>query len=170
VAKRVFSSGRLQVNTTLAGTGGLSTMTGSGKIEITGGQLVDIPVLNVVGALLQVPVLQSLKFDECVVEYAISNNVMTTPVVRLKSPQVQITGHGTVTLDDYALKHTLTLALAKDALDRAPKEARNLFSERPDGLLALDFKVWGPYDKPKTDLDKRLLKGIGEQLLPQLFK
>lgn len=170
VAKQVFSSGKLQLNTALTGTGGLETMVGDGKAEITGGQLVDVPVLTLIGALLQVPALQNLKFDECVIEYTIANNVMQTPVINLKSPQVQITGKGSVALEDYALNHTLTLILAKGALDKAPKEVRKIFTARDDGTFALDFKVWGPYDRPKTDLDKILLKGAAEQILERFLK
>ncbi len=165
VARKVFSSGKLQLTTALTGTGGLETIVGDGRAEITDGQLVDLPVLSVVGALLQVPVLQNLKFDECRLQYTISNNVMQTPVVSLKAPQAQITGHGSVALEDYSLNHTMTLALAKETLERAPEEVRKLFQQRQDGWYTIEFKVWGPYDKPRTDLDKRLLKGVGEQLL-----
>ncbi len=170
VAKKVFSSGKLQLTTALAGTGGLETIVGDGRAEITGGQLVDIPVLTLVGALLQVPVLQNLKFDECRLEYTISNNVMQTPVVSLKAPQAQITGQGSVALEDDSLNHTMTLALAKETLEHAPKEVQRLFQQRQDGWYTIEFKVWGPYDKPKTDLDKRLLKGVGEQLLEKGLK
>jgi len=170
VAKKVFSSGKLQISTALTGTGGLDTMAGTGKIEITGGQLVDIPVLKLIATLLQISALQNLKFDECRLEYTIANNVMETPVISLKSPQVQITGKGTVALADYALDHTLTLGLAKEALASTPKEIRNIFTAREDGSFALEFKVWGPYDAPKTDLDKRLLTGAAGQLLQKFLK
>jgi hypothetical protein len=170
VAKQVFSSGKLQLSTALTGTAGLETMAGNGKVEITGGQLVDIPLLKLIATLLQISALQNLKFDECRLEYTIANNVMETPVVSLKSPQVQITGKGTVALADYSLNHTLTLGLAKEALASTPKEIRNIFTAREDGSFALEFKVWGPYDAPKTDLDKRLLQGAAGQLLQKFLK
>jgi uncharacterized protein involved in outer membrane biogenesis len=174
VAKRVFSSGKLQLSTALTGTGGLATMAGNGKAEITDGQLVGIPVLNLLATLLQISALQNLRFDECRLEYTIANNVMETPVISLKSPQVQIAGKGSVALEDYSLNHTFTLALAKGTLDSAPKEVRNIFTQRDDGSFAIEFKVWGPYDAPKTDIEKRLLKGAADQLLEKglqkLFK
>jgi hypothetical protein len=95
---------------------------------------------------------------------------MQTPVISLKSPQVQITGKGSVALDDNSLNHTFTLALAKGTLDRSPKDVRAVFTQRDDGSFAIDFKVWGPYDSPKTDLDKRILKGAAEQLLQKYLK
>jgi uncharacterized protein involved in outer membrane biogenesis len=173
VEKRPLN-GKLQATTALAGTGGLSTIVGNGRAEIVGGELKGVPALELVGALLQVPELSDLRFDQCVLEFSISNNVMQTPVVKITSPKVQITGKGEVSLADYSLNHDLTLALAKDVLANAPKEIRSIFTERSDGFLTLDFRVWGPYEKPKTDLTKRLVKGVANQLfgndLKKLFK
>jgi len=129
-----------------------------------------VPVLELVGALLQVPELSDLRFDQCVVEFSLSNNVMQTPVVKLISPKVQITGKGAVSLADYSLNHNLTLALAKGALANVPDEVRRIFTERSDGFLTLDFRVWGPYDKPKTDLTKRLVKGVTDQFFGKDLK
>jgi uncharacterized protein involved in outer membrane biogenesis len=170
VTKKIFSSGKLQVSTALTGSGGLDTMTGNGKIEITGGQFVGVPLLNLIGTLLQISALKDLEFDECQVEYTMTNNVMETPVVSVKSSQVQITGRGSVSLEDNSLNHNLTLALAKDTLAKAPDAVRQAFVQREDGWYTIDFKVWGPYDSPKEDLGKRLAKGIGQNLIQQLLK
>ncbi len=158
-------NGKLQLTVSLEGTGGLSTIAGNGRAEIKDGRLMEIPVLNLLATLLQIPELRDLKFTECLMEFSIANNAMQTPVIRLTSPQIEITGKGAVSLDDYSLKHDMTIAFAKGTLDRAPKEVRNLFTERQDGSLALDFRVWGPYDAPKTDLQDRIIKGVGEQLI-----
>ncbi|NYR02562.1 AsmA family protein, partial [Escherichia coli] len=64
LAQQLFSAGKLQIDTSLTGTGGVPTIVGEGKIEITGGQLVDIPLLNQIGSVLQIAALQNLKFDE----------------------------------------------------------------------------------------------------------
>jgi len=171
--KRVMN-GKLQATVAFEGTGGLPTMVGNGRAEIVGGKLAEIPLLNQLSFLLQVPALRELKFDECRMEFSTSNNVMQTPVIRLISPEVQITGKGSVNLEDYSLNHDMTLALAKDLLAHVPKEVRAIFTERSDGYLALDFRVWGPYDSPKTDLQQRIVKGAAEQLLQKglekLFK
>jgi uncharacterized protein involved in outer membrane biogenesis len=169
VAKRPLT-GKLQATAALAGTGGLPTIVGNGRAEIVGGELKGVPALEMVGALLQVPELSDLRFDQCVLEFSLSNNVMQTPVVKLTSPKVQITGKGSVSLTDYSLDHDLTLALAKDVLANVPKEVRGIFTERSDGFLTLDFRVWGPYGKPKTDLTKRLVKGVTNQLLGKDLK
>jgi uncharacterized protein involved in outer membrane biogenesis len=158
-------NGKLELTTSLKGTGGLATMAGSGRAEIKDGRLMKIPVMNLLATLLQMPDLRDLKFTECLLEFSITNNTMQTPVIRIAAPQVQITGKGVVSLEDYSLNHDLTIAFAKGMLDRAPKEVRNLFTERQDGSLTLDFRVWGPYDAPKTDLQDRIIKGVGQQLI-----
>ena len=158
-------SGKLQLTTSLKGTGGLATMAGNGRAEIKNGKLMTIPLMNLLATLLQVPELRELQFSECVLEYSITNNTMQTPVIRVTSPQIQISGKGVVSLEDYSLNHDLTIAFTKGTLDRTPKEVQNLFTARQDGSLALDFRVWGPYDSPKTDLQDRILKGVGKQLL-----
>ncbi len=173
VSKKVLN-GKLQLTCKLEGTGGVPTLSGNGKAEITGGQLVDIPTLNLLAALLQVSELRDLKFDECLMEFTVANNQMQTPVIRLVAPQVQITGKGTVSLADYSLDHHLTLALAAGLLGNVPKEVRAVFTDRGDGFFTLDFRVYGPYDAPKTDLKERLVKGATDQLLQKglekLFK
>jgi hypothetical protein len=51
---------------------------------------------------------------------------------------------------------------------------RKAFTERPDGLMGLDFRVWGSYRAPQTDLQDRVLRGFAESLLKkglrQLFR
>ena len=156
-------TGHLQAVAQLAGTAGLSTLVGAGHADIIGGQLAEIPLLNMLATLLQVPELRSPKFDECHLEFSVTNNVMFTPVIRLRSSQVQLSGHGQVSLADFSLDHDLTLALAPTALDHVPKEIRSSFARRDDGWWIIDFRVSGPYSSPKTDLQQRLLRGAAEQ-------
>ena len=158
-------NGKLEVTASLRGTGGLSTIVGNGRAEIMDGRLVKIPVLNLLASLLQIEALRDLKFDKCLLEFSITNNVLQTPVIQLTSPQVAITGKGTMSLDDDSLNHDMTIAFTQGALDRVPKEIRSLFTQRQDGSLALDFRVWGPYDAPQTDLKDRIVKGVTEQLI-----
>jgi hypothetical protein len=170
VHRRVFVGGKLQAKAKIAGTGGLPTIAGAGKLQIVGGKLGQLPLQELIAMLLQVPELREIAFDQCVMEFSLTNNVMFTPVIRVSSSQVQITGSGQVALEDYSLNHTFTLALAKEFLARVPKEIRANFTERPDGFLAIEFRVWGPYDSPKTDLQTRLMRGVGEQLLEKGLK
>jgi uncharacterized protein involved in outer membrane biogenesis len=163
-------SGTLTVTTSLAGTGGLPTIIGNGRVEIDNGKMMEMPLLNLLASLLQIDALRDVNFEQCLLEYSISNNVMQTPVVRLTSPQMQITGKGFVSLDKYTLHHDMTIIFAKGAMDRTPSAVRDLFTEQPDGSLTLDFKVTGPYNSPKTDLAKRITQRFGQQLLEKALE
>lgn len=171
---KVVLTGKLQLDTALTGTGGLETMAGKGTAEITGGQLMEIPLMNLLATLLQVPELRGLQFSECRLEFTIANNQMPTPVIRLVAPQVQVTGKGVVSLADYSLNHDMTLTLAPGLVAKVPKEIRGVFAAQPDGSLAISFHVSGPYDAPKTDLTERIAKGaVGgllEKGLQKLFR
>ena len=159
--------GKLQASVTLEGTGGLPTIDGSGNAEIVGGTLMGIPLMNDLAFILQVPELKEIQFDECRLEFSITNNILQTPVIRLISKTVQITGKGTVTLENNQLNHDMTLALAPNVLANVPSQIRGIFAQRADGFLTLDFHVNGPYDSPKTDIQKRLIKGATQQLLQE---
>jgi hypothetical protein len=163
-------SGKLNVTTSLSGTGGVPTIIGNGRVAVANGKLMEIPILNLLAGVLQIDALRDLSFDQCLLEYSISNNVMQTPVIRLTSPQVQITGKGFVSLDKCTLHHDMRITFAKGALDGALPGIRDLFAEQPDGSLTLDFKVTGPYNSPKTDLTKRLGQQLLQKGLQQLFK
>jgi uncharacterized protein involved in outer membrane biogenesis len=163
-------SGKLNVTTSIEGTGGMPTIIGNGRVEIDNGQFNGNPILNVLATVLQMDVLRDLSFDQCLVEYSISNNVMQTPVIRLTSPRVQITGSGFIGLDKNTLNHNMTITLPKGGLDGALPGVGSLFTEQSDGSLTLDFKLYGTLSSPKTDLTKRLGQQLLQKGLQQLFK
>lgn len=164
-------TGKLQGTTAVEGTGGLPTIVGKGRFEITNGQIMQLPLLNTLATLLQVAELCEMKFDECILEYTLANSVLQTPVIKLSSSTIQVTGKGSVSLTDYALNHDLTLALSKTLLAKVPKEVQSAFKDRGDGFLTVDFRVSGPYDSPKTDLAQGLMKNaVQQQIQQRLFK
>jgi uncharacterized protein involved in outer membrane biogenesis len=164
-------TGKLNITTSLTGSGGVPTIVGSGRVEVDNGQLKENPILNSLGMVLQLDVLRDLSFSQCLIEYSISNNLLNTSVIRLTSPQLQITGSGTVALDKNQLNHNMTISLPKGSLNSVLLPAiRELFTEQPDGSLTLDFKVTGTLDSPKTDLTKRLGQQLLKNGLQQLLK
>ena len=156
-------SGRLQAKATLTGTA--EGTTGHGHAEIRDGQLDDFPVLGTVATALNLPLLRDLRFDEGAIDFVLAGDVLRTPVVRFIARDVKIIGKGEVLLRSGVLAHELTLLVPPAAVRRAPREMRAAFTERPDGLMGVDFRVWGPYRSPRTDLQDRVLRGFAESLL-----
>lgn len=158
-------TGKLQADVALTGSGGLPTMAGNGKLEIINGKLASIPLLETLATLLQIDELRNIQFTECRMEFTMANNQLPTPVIRLVSPQVQITGKGVVSLADYSLDHDMTLAVAPGLLAKVPSEIRDIFQKQSDGFLAITFHVSGPYDSPKNNIKETLLKGAAQNLI-----
>lgn len=161
-------SGRLQGQATLAGTGeGLS---GRGHAEIRDGQFRDFPVLGAVAAALDLPLLRDQRFQEGAIDFTLAGDVLGTPSIRFVSGDVRILGKGEVSLRTGELAHELTLLVPPAVLRRAPREMRAAFTERAEGLMGVDFRVWGSYRSPRTDLQDRVLRGFAESLLKKGLK
>lgn len=168
--QKPLMTGKLQATSELEGTGGLPTINGKGQLAVSDGLLVQLPLQSVLATLLQVAALKEIKFQTCTVDYALANNILKTPSIKLLGPQVQITGSGEMSLADYTLKHELTLALAKDLLGSVPSQLQSALKAREDGFMTLTFKVTGPYDSPKTDLLGGVLKNVIQDQLKRLFR
>jgi len=156
-------SGRLQATATLTGTAEGSG--GQGHAEIRDGQLRDFPVLGAVAAALNLPLLRELRFDEGAIDFVLAGDVLRTPVVRFIAGDVKILGKGEILLRSGTLAHELTLLVPPAVVRRAPREMRTAFTERPNGLMGVDFRVWGSYHSPRTDLQDRVLRGFAESIL-----
>jgi uncharacterized protein involved in outer membrane biogenesis len=156
-------SGRLLARASF--TGVADGVAGQGHAEIRDGQLHDFPVLGTVAAALDLPLLRDLRFQEGAIDFVLAGDVLRTPVVRFVSGEVRIVGKGEVLLRTGELAHELTLLVPPATVRRAPREMRTAFTPRPDGLMGVDFRVWGPYRSPRTDLQDRVLRGFAESLL-----
>lgn len=83
-------------------------------------------------------------------------------MISLKDPAIQLTGAGSMSLDDDSIAYGMTLALGRRLLGRIPaKQVRTAFRERGDGFAAIDFRVSGTTAAPRTDLPLRIGKAGG---------
>jgi hypothetical protein len=122
-------------------------------------------VLAAVAAALDLPHLRDLRFQEGIIDFTLAGDILRTPLVRFVSGDVKILGKGEIQLRTGELAHEFTLLVPPAAVRRAPKEMRSAFTERADGLSGVDFRVWGPYRSPRTDLQDRVLRGFAESIL-----
>src|SRR5262249_19718704 len=82
LVRRNLGSGHLQLRALIEGTGGPSTLTGQGRAELVGGELVDVPLLRTVQLVLQLPFLRSLKLDEFWADFSLDQGILRTPQLR----------------------------------------------------------------------------------------
>jgi hypothetical protein len=124
-----------------------------------------LPAQELVAALLQVTSLHEIDFEECVVEFTLADNILETPVIRLLSPSVQVTGKGSLSLEQNTLDHDMMLALSPELLSQLPAPLLRAFNQREDGFYTLEFRLWGPIHSPQTDLQQKITRGAAEGLL-----
>jgi len=157
--------GRLQASVRVEGRGGLSSMVGQGQASVVGGRVSKLPAQELIASLLQAPSLREIEFEECVVEFTLAGNILETPVIRFLSPLVQVTGKGSVSLEQNTLDHDMMLALSQEVLSQLPAPLLRAFKLREDGFYTLEFRLWGPVHSPQTDIQQRITRGAAEGLL-----
>jgi uncharacterized protein involved in outer membrane biogenesis len=159
-AKAVQSaSGTLSAKATIEGSGGVATLKGQGHVQVGDCRVAHAPLMTLLSAALRVPELAHPEFQECRADFTLGGGRLMTPVVSLKGPSMQLTGHGAMRLETLALDYDMNLALSKALLDRVPvRELRAGFKDRGDGFAAMDFKVTGTTSAPQTDLEARVAK------------
>jgi hypothetical protein len=157
-------SGDLEAKAGLEGTGGLPTLKGKGQAQVAHCKVEHDTVLSLLAATLAVPELARPELEQCKVEFTLARSVLTNPLVSLRGPALQMSGHGTTHLESHALDYEMTLALKNSLLQRVPaKEMRAAFRDRGDGFATIDFKVAGTASAPETDLLSRLGKAAATE-------
>jgi uncharacterized protein involved in outer membrane biogenesis len=152
-------SGRLKAKTSVEGTGPLPTMKAQGSAEIVDCRIEDSKMLALLSKVTKVPELANPDFEECLIEFTLAKNVVTTPTVSLKGQALQLTGQGKLNLVRSTLDYDMELALAEELLAKiGVKELRAAFVERDDGFWATEFRVFGTTEEPQTDLLERIGK------------
>jgi AsmA-like C-terminal region/AsmA family len=160
--------GKLVARASFEGTGGMETLKGKGHAEIAGCRVTNSKVLTMLSSVLRLPELASPDFKECIVDFQMARNKVTTPKISLKSAALQLTGSGTMDLATSGLNYDLNLALSNAMLDKIPvREMRAAFKDRGDGFGATDFKVTGTSAAPQNDLAGRVGKAAATQAVQQ---
>jgi hypothetical protein len=128
-------AGTLKAKTSVEGTGPLPTMKAQGNAEIVDCRVEDSKMLALLSTVTKVPELASPEFEECLIEFTLARNVVTTPTVSLKGQAIQLTGQGKLNLVRSTLDYDMEMALAEELLAKiGVKELREAFVKRDDGF------------------------------------
>jgi hypothetical protein len=97
----------------------------------------------------------------------------------LVNPQMEVTGEGTMTIDQPALNLAINTALSQQASTRAGRGRITTFFRDKQGRIVVPLKVIGPVENPSVDLNAGKLaetgipqtveKGVGS-FFRQLFR
>ncbi len=135
-----------------------NALAGHGEIILRDGKVQQYSLLVALGQILQIDELMQLQLEQAEVKYHISPGIVTIDELLLRSPNIRLTATGTI---NFRGKLQLDSRLALN-----DKIRRQLFSpiranfqplQDPPGYAAVDFKVSGTVDRPRTDLMEKLV-------------
>lgn len=145
--------------------GKTSTINGSGHLELAGGRMQNIEVLEMLGAGLQIPDLVRMDLKTAEADVRVVSGVVQVDKVLLESQNLQLAAHGTIGIEGkLALQARLTIDAAIS--DRLPAMILNYFKtgETADARY-VDFKIGNTLAHPKTKLFENILgHGIQGQM------
>jgi AsmA-like C-terminal region/AsmA family len=135
-----------------------NALTGHGEIFLRDGKLQQYSLLVALGQILQIDELMQLQLEQAEVKYHISPGIVTIDKLLLRSPNIRLTATGTISFGG-KLRLDSQLAL-NDKVRRqlfAPIRENFQALKEPAGYAAVDFKVSGTVERPKTDLMDKLV-------------
>jgi type II secretion system protein N len=135
-----------------------NALSGHGEIVLRDGKVQQYSLLVALGQILQIDELMQLELEQAEVKYHISPGIVTIDELLLRSPNIRLTATGTI---NFRGKMRLNSQLAlNDKVRRqlfAPIRENFLPLQQPAGYAAVDFKISGTVDRPKTDLMDKLV-------------
>lgn len=135
-----------------------NALSGHGEIILRDGQLQQYSLLVALGQILQIDELMQLQLEQAEVKYHISPGIVTIDELLLRSPNIRLTATGTISFHG-KLRLDSRLALNDKVRRQLFAPIRENFQPLQDspGYAAVDFKVSGSIERPKTDLMDKLV-------------
>src|SRR6516165_5978405 len=146
-----------------------NALVGSGEIFLRDGRIQQYSLLVLLGQLLQIDELKELHLEQAEAKYHLSPGLVTIDELILRSPNIRLTGSGTVAFDG-KLKLDSQLAIDDRIRGQLFKAIRENFQPiNQPGYSAIDFQVVGTIDRPSTNLVERLVGRDLSSMLNSLF-
>ena len=135
-----------------------NALKGRGEIVLRDGKLRQYSLLVALGQLLQIDELMQLELEQAEVKYHITPGIVTVDQLLLRSPNVRLTATGTISFRG-KLHLAAQLALNEKVRHQLFAPIRENFQPLPgeEGYAAVDFKVNGTVEHPKTNLMDKLV-------------
>jgi type II secretion system protein N len=135
-----------------------NALTGHGEIVLRDGKLQQYSLLIALGQILRIDELMQLQLEQAEVKYHISPGIVTIDQLLLRSLNIRLTATGTISFRG-KLQLDSQLALNEKVRRQLFTPVRENFLplQEPAGYAAVDFKVSGTVERPKTDLMDKLV-------------
>ncbi|MDZ4741941.1 MAG: AsmA family protein [Verrucomicrobiota bacterium] len=142
---------------------------GKGYLDIKEGKVTGVPMLQLIGSVFNISEFQEMNLTKAYTDFSAAERVITLSNLILTTPDIQIKGGGTITVDNqYDLK--LVMNMSKGLYEKMPNDIREKLLPNEDGSFTTpEFRVYGPQDSLKTDLlDKLLVQDAAKKQIQKL--
>jgi len=135
-----------------------NALNGKGEIVLRDGKLQQYSLLVALGQILQIDELMQLQLEQAEVKFHIDPGIVTIDQLVLRSPNIRLTATGTIAFSG-KLRLNAQLALNDKIRRQLFAPIRENFEPLASlaGYAAVDFKVNGTVERPKTDLMDKLV-------------
>ncbi|MEP4078769.1 hypothetical protein [Haloferula sp.] len=158
--------GRLATEFSVGDSG--SGLTVDGSLEVLGGTLTALPVLDHLAAYGGNPRFRRLTLNDAKADYYWKDGSLTVSNLELGSDGlIRLEGMLRVAPDD-RIDGRFDLGLAPGTLARIPGAETKVFLPGKQGLLWTKLRITGTVDDPEEDLTDRLIEAAGERMFEML--
>jgi hypothetical protein len=131
----------------------------AGELKVSGGRLLDLPLLDYLAAAARRKSLEDLDLTRCDVKFQWKYPRFEASDIDVGS-EAKFSVHGSAAVEQGALSGTLELGMAPEYLSWLPKAKEEIFTREEDGLLWTTVHLSGTVAKPETDLGPRLAQAL----------
>lgn len=162
-------AGRLSGEADVSGhTDRIERLEGPGRLSIVDGHFTKLGLFGTIAELVGLTELANLRTREASAVFNLRDEKTFIDSIVLATENIRLSANGVARFDK-KLTLDAQLSVPERFVQTLPEIARGSFTKRDDGRHALDFKITGKTDKPKTDLAERLIGGKVQDKLGDLL-
>jgi AsmA protein len=163
-------SGEVSMRLPLGGGSVSKRLQGNGKLVARDGELTNVDLINKIERVTGMIGLskderrQATTFKTLEADFILGGGYAEFTRLYLINPQMEVSGHGTMTLEQPTLDLALSTALSPQASARTTRAKISTFFRDKQGRVVVPLKVTGPVENPSVNLHAEKLVEAG---LPQ---
>ncbi len=137
----------------------IEASSGEGEFSVTGGELIELPVLEFLAAATARKSLKTVTLTECEVKFRWKYPRFEVYSLDLTGEE-KVSIRGSIVVNKNALSGEIDLGLAPTYLDWLPRAKEEIFTRQKDGLIWTKVKLSGTLKDPVDDLTPRLAEAL----------
>jgi len=174
-------NGNVFIRLPLGGGAASRRLQGNGRLTARDGELTNVDLIKKIQRVTGMIGLskeqgrEATTFKTLETDFVVGDGLAVFERIHLVNPQLEVTGGGTMTLEQPALNMAVETTLSRQASTRAGAGRTTTFFKDQEGRIVVPLKITGPVENPAVNLDteklaQRGIKGSAEKGAESFFK